>query len=260
MLNHFLATLFYKIDVFLMEPILGSTTLGLYSIGYKFLDALMVVPSMFTLALFPIISRQAQEDRAGFLRFYQLAAKILLALALPAAVIATLAAREMVLLLGGPEYLPGGMDALCLMAWAMPIGWLNSLTQYVLIALDRQRYLTRAYLFGFAFSLIANIIFMPHYGYRASAIIHILSEAALFIPFALAVRRQLRHIKWQNIVVKPVLATLAMVAIAALLLPVGRWASLAGALIVYPLVVWRLKLLTAEEQTLLAPLFHRRAD
>ena len=260
MLNHFLATLFYKIDIFLMEPILGNTTLGLYSIGYKFLDALMVVPSMFTLALFPVISRQAKEDRAGFLRFYQLAAKILITLALPAAVVATLAAREMVLVLGGPEFLPGGMIALSLMAWAMPIGWINSLTQYVLIALDQQRYLTRAYIFGFAFSLIANLIFMPRFGYQASAIIHILAEAALLIPFAIGVQRQLRDIRWWRIVGKTILATLAMVAVAVLLLPVGRWPALIAALIVYPLAVWRLKVLNAEEQALLAPLFRRRAD
>ncbi len=258
MVNHFLATLFYKIDVFLMEPILGNVILGLYSVGYKFLDAVMVIPSMFTLALFPVISRQAKEDRAGFLRFYQLGAKILLTLALPTAVIATLAAREMVLVLGGPEYLPGGMIALQLMAWSMPIGWLNSLTQYVLIALDQQRYLMRAYLFAFAFSLIGNLIFMPIYGYQASAILHIFSELALLVPFVMGVQKQLAQVRWRHIVGKPLLATLAMVGVALLLMSVGRGAALAGAIITYPLVAWRLKLLTAEEQTLLAPLLRRK--
>ncbi|HOT91265.1 MAG TPA: flippase [Anaerolineae bacterium] len=258
MVNHFLATLFYKIDVFLMEPILGNIILGLYSIGYKFLDAVMVVPSMFTLALFPVISRQAKEDRAGFLRFYRLGAKILLTLALPLAVIATLAAREMVLVLGGPEYLPGGMIALQLMAWSMPIGWLNSLTQYVLIALDQQRYLTRAYLFAFAFSLISNLILMPIYGYRVSAVLHIFSELALMVPFVMGVQKQLERLHWGSIVGKPLLATVAMVAVALLLMPVGRGAALAGAVVVFPLVAWRLKLLTAEEQALLAPLLRRR--
>jgi len=258
MVNHFLATLFYKIDVFLMEPILGNIIPGLYSIGYKFLDAVMVVPSMFTLALFPVISRQAKEDRAGFLRFYRLGAKILLTLALPLAVIATLAAREMVLVLGGPEYLPGGMIALQLMAWSMPIGWLNSLTQYVLIALDQQRYLTRAYLFAFAFSLISNLILMPIYGYRVSAVLHIFSELALMVPFVMGVQKQLERLHWGSIVGKPLLATVAMVAVALLLMPVGRGAALAGAVVVFPLVAWRLKLLTAEEQALLAPLLRRR--
>jgi len=258
MINHFLSTLFFKIDVFLMEPILGSTTLGLYSIGYKFLDALVVIPSMFTLALFPVISRQAQEDRVGFLRFYRLGTKILMMIALPAAMIATLAAYEMVLVLGGPEYLPGGMIALQLMAWSMPIGWLNSLTHYVLIALDQQRYLTRAFLIGFSFTLIANLIFMPLYGYQASAIIHIFAELALLIPFLIGVRRHLPQVGWRHVLGKPLLATGMMGAAALILLPLGRWVALAGAVIVYPLAVWRLKVLTPEERESLAPIFRRR--
>jgi O-antigen/teichoic acid export membrane protein len=258
MINHFLATLFFKIDVFLMEPILGSATLGLYAIGYKFLDALVVIPSMFTLALFPVISRQAQEDRAGFLRFYRLGAKLLMMIALPAAMIATLAAYEMVLVLGGPEYLPGGMIALQLMAWSMPIGWLNSLTHYVLIALDQQRYLTRAFMIGFAFTLIANLIFMPLYGYQASAIIHIFAELALLIPFLIGVHRHLPQVGWRHVLGKPMLATGLMGIAALILFPLGRWVALAGAIVVYPLAVWRLKVLAPEERESLAPIFSRR--
>ncbi len=258
MINHFLATLFFKVDVFLMEPILGSATLGLYAIGYKFLDALVVIPSMFTLALFPVISRQAHEDRAGFLRFYRLGAKILMTIALPAAMIATLAAYEMVLVLGGPQYLPGGMIALQLMAWSMPIGWLNSLTHYVLIALDQQRYLTRAFIIGFGFTLIANLIFMPLYGYQASAVIHIFAELALLIPFLIGVRRHLPQVGWRQVLGKPMLATGMMGVAALILLPLGRWVALVGAIIVYPLAVWRLRVLAPEEQESLAPIFRRR--
>ena len=258
MVNHLLATLFFKIDVSLMEAILGSAVLGLYSIGYKFLDALNIIPSMFTLALFPVISRHAQEDRARFVRFYRLGSKILITLALPTAVLTTVAAREMVLVLGGPEYLPGGMIALQWMAWSMPIGWLNSLTQYVLIALDRQRYLTRAYLFAFGFTLVANLWLMPRFGYQASAALHIASELMLLIPFVWGVRQELGRVDWWHIVGKPALATLAMGVVGAALWPVGRWAALIGAAAIYVVVAWRLKLLSAEERALLSPAWRRK--
>ncbi len=258
MVNHLLATLFFKVDISLMEAIRGSAELGLYSIGYKFLDTLNVIPSMFTLALFPVISRQAAEDKAGFARFYHLGVKILVTLALPAAVLATLAAREMVLVLGGPEYLPGGMIALQCMAWSMPIGWINSLTQYVLIASDQQRYLIRAYLFSFGFTVIANLILMPRFGYQASAIIHIFSELALLIPFAIGVRGQLGAVNWWGILARPLAAAALMGGAALLLLPLGRLAAFVAALVVYPLAVWRLQVLTPEEQALLAPIWRRR--
>ena len=191
------------------------------------------------------------------MRSYRLSSKILIGLALPTAVLTTVAAREMVLVLGGPDYLPGGMVALQWMAWSMPIGWLNSLTQYVLIALDRQRYLTRAYLFAFGFTLVANLWLMPHFGYQASAALHIASELMLLILFIWGVRQELDGVDWWQIAGKPILATLAMVAVGAALWPVGRWAAFIGAAATYGVVAWQLKLLSAEDRALLSPARHR---
>lgn len=257
MANHLLATLFYKVDVFLMESILGSAPLGLYSIGYKFLDTLMSIPSMFTLALFPVISRQAQGDRDAMMRFYRLGTKILVLLALPAALIATVAGEEMVLLLGGRAYLPGAMVALRWMAWSIPIGWINSITQYVLIAVDQQRYLTRAYILGFGFSLVANLILMPRFGYTASAILHIFSELVLLVPFLIGVRRHLGAVGWGDILGKPLAAAGITAVCAFLLLDVSRGTALLAVICIYPLLVLALGVLSPQERATLAPLFRR---
>ena len=39
MLNNLLATLFFKVDVTLLEPLRGPREVGWYSTGYKFLDS-----------------------------------------------------------------------------------------------------------------------------------------------------------------------------------------------------------------------------
>jgi O-antigen/teichoic acid export membrane protein len=258
MVNHFLATLFFKVDVFLVEAILDSDALGRYSIGYKLLEALMIIPSMFTLALFPVISREAKDNRAGFTRFYRLGAKILVTLALPAALISTLAAREMVLILAGPEYLPGAMTALRFMVWSMPVGWLNSLTQYVLISLDQQRYLTQAYIFSVIFTLILNLFAIPRWGYQASALIHIMSELALFVPFLIGIRKHLGDVGWWGIAGKPLIAAIVVGIVMLVVSSISLSLALLAALIIYPLLIWRMGLLTPEEQAILAPLFRRR--
>lgn len=257
MVNHMLALLFFKVDVFLMESILGSEALGFYSVGYKYMDALTVIPSMFTLALFPIISRQARDNREGLLRFYRLGVKILMVVVFPAALFATIAGREMVLVLGGAEFLPGAAVVLRLMAWSMPIGWLNSITQYVLIAVDKQRYLTRAFLLGFGFSLVANLILMPRYGYPASAALHIAAEFVLFVPFLIGVHRWLGGVGWREVVGKPLMAAAISIGCALPLLLVNQIVALLVVMVVYPLLLWKLGVLSAEERAVLVPLLRR---
>ncbi len=257
MLNHLLATLFFKVDVVLLEAVWGSAVVGWYSTAYKFLDALNIIPAMFTFAVFPIVSRQAREDRGAFLRSYRLGVKLLFALALPAVVVTTLFAKELVLLLGDRAYLPHSQIALQVMIWSIPIGWMNSLTNYELIALDQQRYLTRAFFIGVTFNVIANLLLMPRYGYPASALITILSELALFIPFSVGMRRQLGPIGWWGILGKPLLAAAAMGGAIALLLPVGKAAAGLGAVLAYLLAMWRLAFFSPQERAMLAPLVGR---
>ncbi|MBN1486056.1 MAG: oligosaccharide flippase family protein [Anaerolineae bacterium] len=257
MLNHLMATLFFKVDVILLEGFWGNEVLGWYSTAYKFIDALNVIPSMFTMAVFPVISRQAREDKDALIRFYRLGVKLLVSIALPIAVITALVAYELVLFLGDVDYLPHSQIALQLMIWSIPIGWINSLTNYVLIALGQQRYLTRAFVIGVAFNLAGNILFMPTYGYQASAVITILSELALLIPFIIGLQKQVGRLNWAEIIGKPLVAALLMGGATLLLLPAGRGVAMLGAIIVYPLAVWRLKLLTTEEQAMLSPLTER---
>jgi O-antigen/teichoic acid export membrane protein len=223
MLNHLLATLFFKVDVLLLEPLRGAQVVGWYSTGYKFLEAFNIIPAYFTMAFFPVMARQARESPAALQRAYQVSVKFLVILALPLAVTTVLLAHPLIAVLGGSAYLPHGALALQLMVLSIPIGWINSLTQYVLIALGRQRSLTRAFLIAVTFNVVANLIFIPlsPNGYEAAAIITILSELVEAVPFYLYLRRALAPVPWLALLGRPVLAALAMAALAAVLAPVN---------------------------------------
>jgi O-antigen/teichoic acid export membrane protein len=258
MLNHLLATLFFKVNVILMEGIAGDVVVGWYSTAYKWVDALNIIPSFFTQAFFPVISRAAKEDRGALCRAYILAVKLLVMVALPTAVATTLLSRFLIGFLGGPEYLPHGAIALHLMIWSIPIGWINSVTNYVLIALDRQRILTRAFIVGVAFNVAANLIFLPRYGYPATAIIAMFSELVLLIAFYLTLVRALAPIPWGRILWRPVLATLLMAGMTAALASTSTLLALAAGAAVYGAALALLHPLEAHERAWMAPLLPAR--
>ncbi len=253
MLNHFLATIFFQIDVVILEAMRGAAIVGKYSVGYRWLLALNVIPSFFTMALFPRLSRQAEDDRAALGRNYRLSLKLLAAVVFPAAVLLTFWARPLTLLLGGREFLPEGALALQIMVWSMPLGWMNSLTQYVLIALNRQRQLTWAFAVGVTFNIVTNLIFIPMYGYRAAAVTTIFSELILMVGFAVLLRTELDRVGVVGVLWRPGLAA-GMMSGVMWLLSRNLLLATVGGLIVYPVVWLVLRPLNTEEWAIIGPL------
>ena len=239
MLNHFLATVFFQIDIVILQALKGAATVAQYSTAYKWLLALNIVPAFLTQALFPVLSRQAKDDRRALSQTYRFAIKLLFAMSLPLAVAFSLLAEPLTLLLGGARYLPDGAIALQLMIWSIPFGWLNSLTQYALIALGLQRMITRAFAGAALFNIVANLIFIPHYGFQAAALATIASELALLLPFLFLLQRELPDLRLLRLLWRPLVA-LAMMGLALLLLGNSLLALLAaGAVYVSVLLLLR---------------------
>ncbi len=206
MLNNLLATVFWRISQWVLYGARNPAALGIFSAGVKYLDGLNMIPAYFTLAIFPLMSRYAASGSESLLKGYRLAVQLLYIVALPIAVFVSFAATPLIRLLGGPAYLPGGAIALSIMIWSIPIGFINSVTQYVLIAVNQQRFLTKAFLIGVVFTTAANLIFVPKYGFIAAALIQIPAELSLFIPFYWAVRRYVAPMPWLKMLGGPSLA------------------------------------------------------
>jgi O-antigen/teichoic acid export membrane protein len=83
----------------------------------------------------------------------------------------------------------------------------------VLIAIDKQRFLTGAFVVGASFNLVANLLLIPAFSYRASAVTTILSEIVLLLPFYYGVRKHLSPIPWFGLAWRPLLSTLFTAAV-----------------------------------------------
>jgi O-antigen/teichoic acid export membrane protein len=206
MINNLLASVFWRFGVWILFDAAGAVAVGIFSAGLKYVDGLNVIPAYFTLAIFPLMSRYASTSKEGVVKAYRLALQLLLLIALPIAVFVTFAATPMIRILGGAAYLPDSATALSIMIWSIPIGFMNSVTQYALIAVGQQRFLTRAFIIGVVFTVTANVIFIPRYGYIAAAALMIPAELSLFIPFYWAVRRYVAPISWVSLCGIPFLA------------------------------------------------------
>ncbi|MBI4787551.1 MAG: oligosaccharide flippase family protein [Chloroflexi bacterium] len=206
MLNNLLSSLFFRIDAMILLPLKGDTVLGYYSTAYKFIEALNFIPSNFTLAIFPALSRLASSAKDAMLRAYTLSLKILLWVSLPLTVGTIFVSRELIQIFGGDAYLPHSAIALQALIWFLPFSFINSVTHYVLIALGQQRFLTKAFVVGVVFNIVANLIAIGPLSYVGAALVTILSEIVLLIPFYYSVRKNLASIPFWSITWRPALA------------------------------------------------------
>ena len=252
MLNNLLSGLFFRIDTMILQPMKGNAVLGYYGTAYAFIDALNVIPSNFTLAIFPALSRLAASAKDAMLRAYLVSLRILLWVALPITVGTIFISRELIEVFGGDAYLPHSAIALQVLIWFLPFSFINSVTHYVLIALGQQRFLTKAFVIGVVFNVAANLVAIPSLSYVGAALVTILSEMVLLIPFYYSVRKNLASIPFFSIAWRPSVAAGIMgIALWALVARVGVLAAIPLAGMLYVIVLLALGALGEDERMLL---------
>lgn len=230
LLNSLLANILLNIDIWILRLMAGETASGLYSVALKYRFGITLIPSLFNFAIFPLFSRYARQTGDGLIGAYRLSIRLLTLLSIPIAFGATLLARPLILVVGGAEFIDiaesvtlfqqtftytGGSGlALQVVIWTIVLNFINAVTQYVLIALDQQRYLTRAFALAVLFNIGGNALLIPRFGYVGAAVVTILSELFLFIHFHLGIRRHLGRVGWLPLCWKPVLGLAVMTVMA----------------------------------------------
>lgn len=248
LLNALLLNLFFRVDVFVIQAVQGDAALGTYDAAYKYVNMLIILPAYFTLAIFPILSRYAVDGGDRLLTAFRHASRFLLVIAWPITIGTLFLAPWMIRLLGGDAFLPASADVLRVIIWFLPLSFVNGVVQYTLIAANQQRTISGAFALAVGFNFLANLVFVPLYGYMASAVITIATEFVLFGPLAYAMHRHIGYPGWIGLLGKPSIAGLAMGGVSALLVPLAGLAPglLLGSL-TFPGVLWFLGVIDRDD-------------
>ncbi|MBA3470034.1 MAG: flippase [Herpetosiphonaceae bacterium] len=211
LLNSLLIGVFFRFDAFIIMAFHGEATLAIYNVAYKFINLTQIIPPVVINAVFPLLSRRAASDRAGMSRAFAGTLRLLIMLALPLAVGFTALATPLAQAMADkPEYLPGSAYALAITIWYLPFSFINGLTQYVVIALGRQRVITLAFGLTALFNVALNLLLVPRYSFIAAGAITVASELVLFLPLRRVLRQEGINTALPTLFWRPALAALAM--------------------------------------------------
>jgi O-antigen/teichoic acid export membrane protein len=196
----FIVNVYDRADVMVLSKLAGDASVGIYSMAYRGMASLQILPSALMGALLPRLSAAGwnadkHEDCSRSMRFlYVVSLTVILGTMLFADT-----AVEIVL---GPAYRQSAL-ALRLLIWALIPMFLNSALNTTLLATGREKVFVVTASVCTAFNLLMNILFIPHYSFRAAAVITVTTELLLLSQNLWFVRRTLGRIPPLRRVVVP---------------------------------------------------------
>lgn len=182
-----LGLLYFKVDTILLSYLKGSYETGIYGAGYKFLEAVIFIPSAISTAMFPVLAKLHEGSIVKVRKLYYKSLGIFVGLSL-LIFAAYLLILPWFIVTYLPQYLPS-IDVIRILSFSLPFMFAHS--PGVLVLLSTDRYLKPIIALSFltlGFNVIANLIFIPKYGFIGSAYITVFSEILSFVVFYLLLR------------------------------------------------------------------------
>ena len=167
-------------DRFLLSVMSSYFSVGIYSLAYKIFDVVLVIPTFFMNAMFPILI-SARE--ASISKYRSIAIKtvgVMTFLAILMTIPSIMLSKSVISAVWGSDmaraYLPLNILMLGGIAFFVtsPLSWL-------MVIENKQKKLPILYGVAFAANIVLNIIFIPRYDYVASAVITVITEVFVLL-------------------------------------------------------------------------------
>lgn len=164
-----LASFYSKADVLLLNFLKGTRDVGIYSAGYKFLDAFMFMVTAYNISAMPMFSRFVREKKKAIFTTKIKKDLILLTGLGGGAAVAVFILAPVVL----PIFMKGdynsSISVLRIIIFALPLILLTSVSLNGLYALGKAKSIIYLFSFQLAYNLVMNYSFIPSFGFVAPA-------------------------------------------------------------------------------------------
>ncbi|MGZ4851487.1 MAG: flippase [Candidatus Bathyarchaeia archaeon] len=211
-LSSVFVTIYFWIDSLMLSLIQGNQAVGFYNAGYRLVFSLLFIPSVFSTAVFPAMSRFYISSRDALQLMWKEFLRFMLILSIPIAVGTTLLAGRIVALIFGEGYAPS-VAVLQLLIWSLVFIFANATFVRLFESANKQIVVTKITGLMVIINVAINLVLIPKFSYVGASFAILITEfIALVILFFLAERSLyvLKKTELANIVLKIVGASAIM--------------------------------------------------
>lgn len=188
----FVTFLYIKMDTIILSIVGTQEEVGIYNAAYKIVDTLAFFPAMIIGLMLPLLSLYIFSDRDKFARIADKTMKVFILMVVPI-IIATLFMADFIMLVIGGGAFEESVIVLRILIFASALIFFGHFYNNVLLAGNQQKRLMIALIIAAVLNITANIIFIPHFSYMASAIISVGTELFVVAAGAILSYRYLQY-------------------------------------------------------------------
>jgi O-antigen/teichoic acid export membrane protein len=258
-INQLALSFTYKLDSLMLGWFGTLAVVGMYNTAYNLIFTLSTLSNSINLALFPHMTRQFTRNPVAARRNFGNYLRYLLLLSLPMAVIGSILAEPLAHFLFSRAYTQSGL-ALKILAWALPLMFLNELLGYIGATLHMEKSIAQLRLVLAGSNLGMNLVAIPLFGIAGASTTTVLTEAIGIGLFIYLFRNEAIFPASPAWLVRPGLAAAAAGAGAFACHEWPVWLSGPLALVVYTGSLLATRAIKPAEFKVLAGAFARRKD
>lgn len=166
---------YFKIDTLLLTYLKGSYETGIYGVAFKFLEAVVFVPTAVSTTIFPTFAKLHSLDVFKLKRLMNKVTKTMLALGIVISLGYYFILPEIIKVFL-PQYL-ASTAAVKILSLAIPLMFVYIPLSQILLSSDKYlKLVILVSLIPLTFNISANLIFIPQFGFLAAAWISVVSD------------------------------------------------------------------------------------
>ncbi len=249
--------IYYKIDTVMLSYMKNDVQVGKYTAVYNLAFAFLFLGISYHQATFPALAKLYARNHKVFLNIYKNSIKYLVVGALPIATGIVLLASRMIELIYGARYIDSAAGLQILMG-AFFLMFINGFMGNALIVIGAQRKLSCIIGIGMVVNVGLNLLIIPQYGFLGAAATTVFTELLVGVLCWIYLERSYNISHSLMVFFKPWIGCTVMGAFIIIFSSWTLFFIVPGAVLIYIMLLYGLKVFTLEDIALLKKLIGKK--